>query len=324
MNDELKNKITNTDPSAIELTLEKMQEKIEACLPGRMSMARMKQIILTAITKNPNLEKCTPVTLFTAIMQAAQLGLEVNTVLGEAFLIPYPSKGRYDCEFQLGYHGILKLAWQSRIYQYITAHTVHESDELVYEYGTNQFLKHKVKRGLSRADRGKVTEYYAVWRGTNGGCGFVVWTARDVFEHAKKFSKSWDDGKKQFRYGSAWLTNYDSQALKTVLINLLKYAPKSVQFAQQLDADGITRQEMAEKMTDVDGVHVEREAGEEKVSGGYDQEGARKEVLQLSIVKKDKLSDNQNQYFDELSARDPGLYPEKDYIRDLERLKKIK
>ena len=37
-----------------------------------------------------------------AMMQAAQLGVEPNTPLGQAYLIPYRNHGRLECQFQLG------------------------------------------------------------------------------------------------------------------------------------------------------------------------------------------------------------------------------
>lgn len=36
-------------------------------------------------------------------MTAAQLGMEPNTPLGQAYLIPYENHGKEECQFQLGY-----------------------------------------------------------------------------------------------------------------------------------------------------------------------------------------------------------------------------
>ncbi len=36
------------------------------------------------------------------MMQAAQLGVEPNTPLGQAYLIPYRNHGQLECQFQLG------------------------------------------------------------------------------------------------------------------------------------------------------------------------------------------------------------------------------
>ena len=41
------------------------------------------------------------------MMQAAQLGVEPNTPLGQAYLIPYRNHGILECQFQLGTRGSL-------------------------------------------------------------------------------------------------------------------------------------------------------------------------------------------------------------------------
>ena len=52
-------------------------------------------------------------------MQSAQLGLEPNTNLGHAYLIPYYDKnsGKKIVNLQLGYMGLLDLAHRSGMYQ---------------------------------------------------------------------------------------------------------------------------------------------------------------------------------------------------------------
>jgi recombination protein RecT len=57
---------------------------------------------LTALSNNPKLQECTPQSFLGAMMQAAQLGVEPNTPLGQAYMIPYRNKGQMECQFQLG------------------------------------------------------------------------------------------------------------------------------------------------------------------------------------------------------------------------------
>lgn len=42
-----------------------------------------------------------------AMMNAAQLGLEPNTPLGQAYLILFKNKGVFECQFQIGYKGLI-------------------------------------------------------------------------------------------------------------------------------------------------------------------------------------------------------------------------
>lgn len=66
-------------------------------------------------------------------MQAAQLGVEPNTPLGQAYLIPYRNHGQLECQFQLGYKGLIDLAYRSGEITSISAHEVCENDDFEYE-----------------------------------------------------------------------------------------------------------------------------------------------------------------------------------------------
>lgn len=52
-----------------------------------------------------------------ALMNAAQLGLEPNTPLGQAYLIPYKNKSVLECQFQIGYKGLIDLAYRNFLKQ---------------------------------------------------------------------------------------------------------------------------------------------------------------------------------------------------------------
>lgn len=79
-------------------------KQIEKALPSVMTPERFMRIAMTAVTQNPQLGECTPGSFIGALLTAAQLGLEPNTPLGQAYLIPfYNGKTRtLDCQFQLG------------------------------------------------------------------------------------------------------------------------------------------------------------------------------------------------------------------------------
>ena len=66
-----------------------MKGEIQNALPSYLPVEKFIRTALTAINSNPKLANCTQESLLAAIMNSAQLGLEFNTPLGEAFLIPY-------------------------------------------------------------------------------------------------------------------------------------------------------------------------------------------------------------------------------------------
>lgn len=93
-------------------------------LPSVITPERFTRMVLTALSSTPKLQTCTPQSFLGAMMQAAQLGVEPNTPLGQAYLIPYGNV----CQFQLGYKGLMDLAYRSGEVSSIQAHEVHEND----------------------------------------------------------------------------------------------------------------------------------------------------------------------------------------------------
>ena len=99
-----------------------MKSQIEKALPSVLTGERFSRMILTAMSTTPQLQQCTPKRFLGAMMQAAQLGLEPNTPIGQAYLIPFKNKGVLECQFQIGYKGILDLAYRSGEVNDVQAH----------------------------------------------------------------------------------------------------------------------------------------------------------------------------------------------------------
>ena len=225
----------NKEPQTIKDWIKVMEPAIKKALPSVITAERFSRIALTAISVNPKLAECTPQSFIGALMNAAQLGLEPNTPLGQAYLIPFDNNrkinGEYvkisEVQFQIGYKGLIELAYRSGEFTNIYAKEVFENDEFEYEFGLEPVLKHKPASG----NRGEVIAYYAVFKLTNGGFGFEVMSKSDIENHAKKYSKSFGNDK------TPWSKNYDEMAKKTVLKKVLKYAPIKAEFAKQVVQD---------------------------------------------------------------------------------------
>ncbi len=214
--------------------LEKMLPEIKKAVANTMTPERFSRIALSLYNGNQAFWEADTTSFLSALMQSAQCGLEPNTVLGEAYLIAYKNTKQNITEvnFQVGYKGVLKMAFNTGEYEAIYAHEVRKGDEFSYEYGLNKTLTHKPADIPSE----EVTHYYAVYKLKNGGSDFVVWSKARVEKHAKEFSKNYTY-KGQINKGSVWAKNFDSMAKKTVLIDVLKFAPKSVEMAKALNLD---------------------------------------------------------------------------------------
>lgn len=209
------------------------EKQIAKALPSVMTPERFTRIAMTAVTQNPQLGQCTPGSFIGALLTAAQLGLEPNTPLGQAYLIPFrngKNGGALECQFQLGYRGMIALAHRSGELQNIEAHIVYENDSFDYELGLNPVLKHKP----AKENRGKIAWVYAVYRLTSGGFGFEVMSYEDVNKHRDKFSKAAGRG------FSPWDTAWEEMAKKTVIKKALKYAPLQSEFTRAMSEDEST------------------------------------------------------------------------------------
>lgn len=216
-----------------------MKGQIEAALPSVITGERFARMVLTAMSNTPKLASCTPKSFLGAMMQAAQLGLEPNTPLGEAYLIPFMNHGTLECQFQVGYKGMISLAHRSGLY--VQAHEVHENDEFDVEYGLEPKLVHKPVF----KDRGPVIAYYGVWKDKDGISGFEIMSKEDVEAHSRKYSQSYGKG------FSPWKSNFDEMAKKTVIKKALKYAPLTTEFIRGITADGTIKTEISKDMVDV-------------------------------------------------------------------------
>lgn len=219
--------------------LKRMHTQIEKALPSVITPERFTRIALTAYSRNEKLQECTPESFLGSMMQAAQLGVEPNTPLGQAYLIPYRNRGVMEVQFQLGYRGMIDLAYRSGEVQNIQAHEVYENDTFEYELGLDPKLRHVP----ALKDRGNVILYYAVFKLTNGGVGFEVMSKEDVEAFAKKKSKTYGTG--------PWQSDFDAMAKKTLVKRLLKFAPLKSDFVRAVTADETIKSGISENMADL-------------------------------------------------------------------------
>lgn len=239
-----------------------MEPAIKKALPSVITPERFTRMVLSALSSTPKLAECSPQSFLAAMMTAAQLGVEPNTALGQACLLPYRNHGQMECQFQLGYKGLIDLAYRSGEVSVIQAHTVYENDVFEYELGMDPKLRHVP----AKADRGEAVAYYAMFKTKDGGYGFEVMSVDDVQRHAQRYSKSYGSG------SSPWRSNFDEMAKKTVLKRALKYAPLKSDFVRGVAQDETIKAELSDEMYSVPDETVFEAEGEEIGSTAVDTE----------------------------------------------------
>lgn len=237
----IQNNLSTKSNLTIKDYVKKMQPEIAKALPSVMTPERFTRMLLSAISNNGKLAACTPQSFLGAMMNAAQLGLEPNTPLGQAYILPYKNKGVDEAQFQIGYKGLIDLAYRSGEVELIQAQVVYENDTFECQYGLDPKLTHVP----ADKDRGEAIKVYALFKTKAGGYGFEVMSMDDVRQHAQKYSKA---------YGSSfspWKTNFEEMAKKTVLKKCLKYAPLKSDFVRNIVQDETIKTEIDADMYSV-------------------------------------------------------------------------
>lgn len=208
------------------------QDEIRRAVPPKvLSPDRMIRIAMTALKSTRHLNECSAHTFFGCLIQAAQLGLEVNTQLGHAWLIPRRNKKletrlkspkpMYDCTLMLGYQGMIELSMRSNRMTEITAMAVREGDHFKRKYGLNAILDHEPSEEPDRESK-EITHVWALARLVNGGQPWLA-LSRPQIEARRLRSASPNEG--------PWVTDYEPMACKSAIRALWKVLPKSSEMA---------------------------------------------------------------------------------------------
>jgi recombination protein RecT len=206
---------------------EERKGELARALPRHLPIERFMRLILTACTRTPRLFESTPASVYGAVMQAAQLGLEID-VAGQAHLIPFRNKktGNYEAQLIPGYKGLIALARRSGEISTISARAVFEKDYFDYKYSLEKdTLDHKP---CEEENRGELSHVYAIARLKDGGIQWEVMPRSDV-ERVRKQARAGNDG--------PWVTHYEEMAKKTVLRRLCKLLPSSVELQTAIALD---------------------------------------------------------------------------------------
>jgi len=134
----------------LETQLQPLMPHFSQVLPKTLPVERLIRTIVISAQRLPKLLECDRQSLFNAAMSAACLGLEVDGVTGQAYLIPF--KGR--AQLVVGYKGYNTLAARSGIT--ITGAVVRQGDEFDYQLGTGAYVRHK-----PRGSKGQITHAWA-------------------------------------------------------------------------------------------------------------------------------------------------------------------
>lgn len=200
----------------------KAQGKIKSVLPRHLTPEKLMRLVLSAASRTPKLLECSPNSILLASLQSAALGLEPNTPLGHAYLVPHwnGTTRQMEAQFIPGYRGLVTLAVQSGEIKTVVARAVYEGDSFEVELGLDERLVH---RPLLTDEKRPLVAVYSIASFANGAKTFDFMSKAQV-DGIRARSKSKDNG--------PWVTDYDEMAKKSVIRRHSKLMPMSVDKAQ--------------------------------------------------------------------------------------------
>jgi recombination protein RecT len=218
------NQVVASPAKSLSTFLDKYKGQIANALPKHISPDRMVRLTMTAFSQNAALQKCDLHSIFGSVVVASQLGLEIG-VGGQGYLVPYGGKAT----FVPGWQGLVDLVSRAGRATVWTG-AVYTGDEFDWALGDAPFIRHRPGAG---GDSWKdISHVYAVGR-VNGSQYPVleVWSMDKVVKHLNKFNKV---GARHYALEKNG-QNMEMYARKVVLLQVLKYMPKSIEVQRAMD-----------------------------------------------------------------------------------------
>jgi recombination protein RecT len=197
---------------------EAMRQQFALALPKHLTAERFTRIAITALTRTPKLQECTPESFMRCLLDLSALGIEPDG--RRAHLIPYGK----ECTLILDYKGIAELVMRSGAVSSIHADKVCDND--VFEVDRGKITTHRIDY---KTPRGKSYAYYVIVTFKDGSEKCEVMT-RDEVDGIRKRSKAGNSG--------PWVSDFDEMGKKTVFRRASKWLPLSPEIRDAMEKDG--------------------------------------------------------------------------------------
>lgn len=171
---------------------------VASVLPRHLTPDRFVRIAILATHKQPKLLQCTQSSLFTALMNLSQLGLEPDG--RRAHLIPFENKKKriIECQLVIDYKGLAELAMRGGTVSTLHSEIVCEADE--FEWDMGEIKRHRIDW---RKPRGEAYAAYSLAKTKDGAFFCEVMPKEDIYS-IRDAAPGWIAFKKGWAYSSPW------------------------------------------------------------------------------------------------------------------------
>jgi len=216
---------------------DKVRQYLEGILKERTGQFITTLVSLSNLT--PALANCEPKTLMMCGLKAVSLNLPLDNNLGFAYAIPYKNreKGIVEAQFQIGAKGFVQLALRTREYKSLNVLSIKEGELVKWDPLTETIDLNLIKDEDKRAKAATIG-IVAYFELLNGFKKTLYWPIEKIRNHAKRFSKTFDQSKGQWRSGSVWASDEDAMGEKTLIKAVLtKWGPLTTEIMEAAKFD---------------------------------------------------------------------------------------
>jgi len=244
-----------------------IKEGLQKALPqAGVTFERLMSTLVSCIHKKPGLLLCTPNSLFQSIVRAAQMGLEIDSPLGHAYLVPFAQQ----VQLIIGYKGLITLAYRDPHLVSLSAHAVGANDEFDYQLGTNPYIRHKPDLKQWTLEPETLVAVYAVAKLRNGGEMIEIVPGRVIEQLCT-------DQIAKHKGESPWRYHFGAQARKTAIRRISNLLPKSADDSVRQWYEALEHERRTEEGQVTDAVELPESAELSKPfveKGEFDEEAA--------------------------------------------------
>jgi recombination protein RecT len=212
------------------------KEHLERVKPSFLEQSGLKEsdfkrevsFAMQLASANPYLQQCTPDSALKAVLNIAQVGLTLNPVKKEAYLVPRWNSKLQQNEVCLdpSYMGLIKLATDSGIVKSINCQLIYSGDEIEIDLSQDNPITKHTPYILTGKPKGSIIGSYSVAT-LRDGSKHAELMGREEIESIRERS----EGYKAFKAGktksNVWISDEGEMFRKTVIKRHCKYLPKS-------------------------------------------------------------------------------------------------
>ena len=281
--EKLKNKVATRPPvTSVWDFFESRKSDIAKVLPRHITADRLIGVMSFMIKSNGAIANASVNSLIAAVIQTCQLGLEPGS-LGHVYYVPFNNKGKKEVQFIIGYKGYIELLNKAGKAAILSTECVYENDHFRYQLGLNPILEHTP----AASNRGKFIGVYCIAKNLVANEKVFLHMSADEIDKIRKSSKA---GASEY---SPWNNWFESMAKKTVIRQITKLLPLSIEEQSKIATDETTKSTIDVDMTRVPDETVYEPSGEEIPSFEATAQATEAGTTQAPVEPADLISEAQ-------------------------------